>query len=148
MMSLHVMSFTRLFPTYYIAYSFVCLHCTCRSLSPVDSAHLSPRSMQLCCMGSFSACRSRQCSVCIMVSKNVFIWPMFNLQPCSRALPQHIWGGAWESGKLVKHFSVSTVGNGYIILLFKTSIHVYVKAYIHWFYIAYLPHLASPPESI
>ena len=31
---------------------FVCVwsfsHCTCRSLSPVDWAHLSPRSMQLC----------------------------------------------------------------------------------------------------
>ena len=73
---------------------------------------------------------------------------MFNLRPCSQALPQHIWGGAWESRKLVKHFSVSTVSNGYIILLFKTSIHVYVKAHIQWFYKAYLPHLASPPETI
>ena len=50
--------------------------------------------------------------------------------------------GKWQ------HFSVSTVSNGYIILLFKTSIHVYVKAHIHWFYKAYLPHLASPPETI
>ena len=37
---------------------------------------------------------------------------------------------------------------GIIILLFKTSIHVYVKAHIQWFYKAYLPHLASPPETI